>query len=116
MTGILKNDVIKIDLSGSVGSEQGKIRYAVVIQNDKGNLHSSCTIVIPFTHVIKGLHIPTHALIKKNKGNGLKVDSMLLGEQIRVISEQRIIEKVGKITDEKSLREIQRVYLANFGD
>ena len=41
---------------------------------------------------------------------------MLLGEQIRVISEQRIIEKVGKITDEKSLREIQRVYLANFGD
>lgn len=116
MTGILKNDVIKIDLSGSVGSEQGKIRYAVVIQNDKGNIHSSCTIVIPFTHVIKGLHIPTHALIKKNKGNGLKVDSMLLGEQIRVISEQRIIEKVGKITDEKSLREIQRVYLANFGD
>ena len=116
MVGILKNDVIRIDLSGSVGSEQGKTRYAVVIQNNQGNRHSSCTIIIPFTHVIKGLHIPTHALIKKDEGNGLKVDSMLLGEQIRVISEQRIIEKVGRITDVNALKEIQRVYLANFGD
>ena len=115
MIGILKNDVIKMDLTGAIGSEQDKIRYGVVVQNDKGNIHSSCTIVIPFTHVIKGLHIPTHALIKKSKENGLKVDSMLLGEQIRVISEERIIKKVGKITDEKSLREIRRVYEANFG-
>ena len=116
MTDILKNDVIKIDLSGSIGSEQGKIRYGVVIQNDKGNIHSTTTIIIPFTHKIKGLHIPTHALIRKTKENGLKSDSMLLGEQIRVVSEQRIIEKVGRITDEKSLREIRRVYEANFGE
>ena len=116
MTGILKNDVVKMDLTGAIGSEQDKVRYGVVIQNDMGNIHSKTTIVIPFTHVIKGLHIPTHALIKKSKENGLKVDSMLLGEQIRVISEQRIIEKVGKITDKKSLIEIRRVYEANFGD
>lgn len=116
MTGILKNDVVKIDLTGSIGSEQGKIRYAVVIQNNNGNIHSTTTIIIPFTHVLKGLHIPTHALIKKNKENGLKVDSMLLGEQIRVISEKRIIEKVGRITDKDSLKEIRRVYEANFGE
>jgi len=116
MVGIKKNDVIKIDLSGSVGSEQGKIRYAVVIQNDAGNIHSSTTIVIPFTHVLKGLHIPTHALIKKSEENGLKVDSVLLGEQIRVISEKRIIEKVGTITDGSSLKEIRRVYDANYGE
>ena len=41
---------------------------------------------------------------------------MLLGEQIRVISEKRIIEKVGMITDKESLREIRRVYEANFGE
>ena len=40
---------------------------------------------------------------------------MLLGEQIRVISEERIIGKVGEITDKESLREIRRVYEANFG-
>ena len=116
MTGIFKHDVIKIDLSGAIGSEQGKIRYAVVVQNDKGNFFSTCTIVMPLTHVIKGLHIPTHALIRKTEENGLKVDSMLLGEQMRVISEKRIIEKVGKITDDESLKEIRRVYEANFGE
>lgn len=116
MTGILQYDVVKIDLTGAVGSEQGKTRYAVVVQNNKGNKYSSCTIVIPFTHVIKGLHIPTHALIKKTDDNGLKVDSMLLGEQMRVVSEQRILEKIGKITDSKSINEVKRVYLANFGE
>lgn len=116
MNNILKNDIIKVDLSGAVGSEQGKIRYAVVIQNNIGNKHSSTTIIIPMTHVIKGLHIPTHALIKKSEENGLKADSMLLGEQIRVISEKRIISKVGKITDKESIDEIRRVYEANFGE
>ena len=113
---IRRYDIVQADLGKAVGSEQGKIRYAVVVQNDKGNSFSTCTIVMPLTHVIKGLHIPTHALIKKTKENGLKVDSMLLGEQIRVISEKRILEKVGMITDKESLREIRRVYAANFGE
>lgn len=114
MKGILKNDIVKVDLSGAIGSEQGKVRYAVVVQNNMGNTHSTTTIIIPLTHVIKGLHIPTHALIKKSKENGLKVDSMLLGEQVRVISEKRIIEKVGRITNISTLKEIRRVYEANF--
>ena len=116
MNNILKNDIIKVDLSGAIGSEQGKIRYAVVIQNNMGNIHSSTTIIMTLTHVIKGLHIPTHALIKKSKENGLKVDSMLLGEQMRVISEKRIIGKIGRITDNESIKEIRRVYQANFGE
>lgn len=116
LKGIFKGDVVKADFSGSIGSEQKKIRLAVVVQNNMGNLHSDTTIVIPMTHVLKSLHIPTHALIKKNRDNGLKVDSMLLGEQIRVISEQRIIEKVGSIKDEESLSLIRKVYLANFGE
>lgn len=116
MLDILKGDVVKIDLSGAIGSEQDKIRYGVVVQNDIGNMHSKTTIIIPFTHVKKCLHIPTHALIKKTKENGLKVDSVLLGEQMRVISEKRIIEKVGRISDEETLSIIKRVYFANFGE
>ena len=110
-------DVVMVDFgTNMIGSEQGYTRPALIIQNNQGNSFSSCTIVMPLTHSIKGLHIPTHTLIKRTKENGLKVDSMLLGEQIRVISEKRIIEKVGRITDEKSLKEIRRVYNANFGE
>lgn len=110
-------DVVMVNFGTDiVGSEQGYTRPALIIQNDRGNCYSSCTIVIPFTHVIKNTHIPTHAIIKKDEHNGLKGDSMLLGEQIRVISEKRIVEKIGKITNINSLKEIQRIYFANFGE
>lgn len=110
-------DIVMVDFgANTIGSEQGYTRPALIVQNNQGNSFSSCTIVIPFTHVLKGLHIPTHALIKKGTEKGLKVDSMLLGEQIRVISEQRIIKKIGAVTNEEERKEIQRVYLANFGE
>ena len=53
---------------------------------------------------------------KKIKDNGLNVDSVLLGEQMRVISEKRIIKKIGTVTDEIERNEIRRVYEANFGE
>ena len=112
-----KYDIVMVDFgTDTIGSEQGYARPALIIQNDQGNSVSSCTIVMPLTHVIKGLHIPTHTLIKKSRENGLKVDSVLLGEQIRVISEKRILERLGKITDKKTLKEIRRVYDANYGE
>lgn len=110
-------DIVMVDFGANIiGSEQGYTRPALIVQNNQGNSFSSCTIVMPLTHVIKGLHIPTHALIKKSKENGLKVDSMLLGEQMRVVSEKRIIGKIGKIVSEESINEIRRVYAANFGE
>ena len=110
-------DVVMVDFGANIiGSEQGYTRPALIVQNNQGNSFSSCTIVIPFSHVIKGLHIPTHTLIKKNKEKGLKVDSILLGEQIRVISEKRIIKKIGSITDKNEQKEIRRIYEANFGE
>lgn len=110
-------DVVMVDFgTNTIGSEQGYTRPALIIQNNQGNSFSSCTIVIPFSHVIKGLHIPTHTLIKKGRGSGLNVDSVLLGEQIRVVSEQRIIKKIGTVVDENERAEIRRVYLANFGE
>lgn len=110
-------DVVMVDFGENIiGSEQGYTRPALIIQNNQGNSFSSCTIVIPFTHIVKGLHIPTHALIKKNKENGLKTDSVLLGEQIRVISEERIIKKIGSITNEKDQNMVRTVYFNNFGE
>lgn len=110
-----KFDVVMVDFGANIiGSEQGYTRPALIVQNDKGNFFSSCTIVIPFSHVKKGLHIPTHTLIEKDEINGLKVDSVLIGEQIRVISEQRIISKVGCIENQEVLKEIQKILFANF--
>ena len=98
---VKRYDIVQADLSGTVGSEQGGVRPVLIIQNDIGNLHSSTTIVIPFsTKTFKNPNQPTHTLIKRSADTGLKEDSVLLGEQIRVISYQRIKRKIGTVTDE----------------
>ncbi len=113
---VKKFEIVLADLSGTVGSEQGGKRPVVIIQNDVGNLHSPTTIVIPLSTKNKSPYQPTHTLIKKSADTGLKEDSVLIGEQIRVISNQRIKKKIGVITDETERKEIYRVYNANFGE
>lgn len=114
---VKRYDIVQADLSGTIGSEQGGIRPVLIIQNDIGNLHSSTTIVMPFsTKVFKNPNQLTHTLIKKSADTGLKMDSILLGEQMRVISTERIKRKIGSVTDEKEKQEIRRVYDANFGE
>lgn len=114
---VKRYDIVQADLSGTVGSEQGGVRPVLIIQNDIGNLHSPTTIVMPFsTKVYKNPNQPTHTLIKKSADTGLKMDSVLLGEQMRVISSERIKKKIGAVTDIKEQNEIRRVYAANFGE
>lgn len=114
---IRRYDIVQADLSGTVGSEQGGIRPVLIIQNDIGNTYSPTTIVMPFsTKKFKNPNQPTHTLIRKGAGKGLKEDSVLLGEQMRVISNQRIKKKIGRVTDEFEINEIRRVYNANFGE
>ncbi len=114
---IKRYDIVQADLSGTVGSEQGGIRPVLIIQNDTGNSHSTTTIVMPFsTKIYKNPNQPTHTLIRKSADTGLKMDSILLGEQMRVISSERIQRKIGCVTDINERKEIRRVYDANFGE
>lgn len=109
-------DIVQADLGQVVGSEQGGVRPVIIIQNNTGNIYSTCTIVMPLSSKLKSLNQPTHTLIRKSIDNGLKTDSVLLGEQMRVISNQRIIKKIGTVTNESEIKEIRRVYEANFGE
>ena len=113
---IRRFDILMADLGTTIGSEQGGKRPVVVIQNNTGNIKSTTTIVMPLsrkTH--KNPEQPTHTLIRKSEDNGLMDDSIVLGEQIRVISSQRILWKIGRITDENEKEAIRNVYKANFG-
>lgn len=110
-------DVVLVDFGMVVfDGEQGGKRPAVIIQNSSGNIHSSTTIVLPFTTKIKHLRQPTHTFFEKDIKKGLRENSMLLGECVRQISEQRIIKKLGVISDIEDRKEIKRVYYANFGE
>ena len=110
-------DIVKVDFGeANFAGEQGGVRPAVVIQNYYGNLYSDTTIVIPFTTKIKHIHQPTHSFFYKDeKGKGLTTDSMLLGECVRQVSKQRIIQRLGVITKIQEKKKVKAVYDANFG-
>ena len=101
-----KYDTIMVKFFGNTGSEQGKIRPAVIIQNNTGNKFSPTLIVLPLTSEIKNLRQSTHLLIDKDDINGLYEDSMLLAEQIRTIDKSRVINKIGHIEDRKLQKDI----------
>lgn len=106
-------DVIQVDLGRSFGSEQGGIRPAVIVQNNKGNKFSPTVLVIPMTSEIKKVNMPTHNIMHKNKFNGLDEDSMLLGEQTTVIDKKRILYKRGSLVTENEKRSVMEVFFAN---
>lgn len=106
-------DVVYVDLGNSVGSEQGGIRPAIVIQNDKGNSSSPCTLVAPMTSEDKK-SIPTHITVYPTKDSGLKKISTIMFEQTRVIDKSRILSKVGHLDAEFLIQRIENSIMIAF--
>ena len=107
-------DVIYVDFSDNkIGSEQSVIHPYIIIQNNIGNKHCPTVLGMSLTSVLKKEYMPTHCIIHKTEQNGLKHDSMLLGETLTQISKERIINKIGSITEENTQNDILNVYIAN---
>lgn len=107
-------DIYYADLSkNTVNSEQGGIRPVIIIQNDIGNKYSPTLIVLPITSEIKKENMPTHCILHKSLKNGLKVDSMVLAEQIRVIDKSRILDYIGYLDNTNEQNNVINTYLAN---
>jgi len=91
---IEKGEIYYCDFGENIGSEQNKIRPALILQNNMGNKHSTTTIVAPITHDKKFL--PTHVNIKEVKPD-CNVYGYVLLEQLKCVSKDRLREKVDKI-------------------
>ncbi len=96
MVKVARGDVVLVDLNPVVGTEQAGIRPALVLQIDRANKASAHTIIAPFTTRIKRSLLPSHMLARAGVG-GLKLDSVLLCEQIRVIDKRRIVRVLGQL-------------------
>lgn len=96
---IYRGDVLLLDLGEVKGSEQGGLRPVVCIQNDIGNKFSPTIQVAIITSKINKCKLPTQVLVGAE--SGIEKDSVVLCEQIRTVSKERIIRKVAKLTEEK---------------
>lgn len=114
MKSIKMFDIIFVDMSNNdVGSEQSGYRPYVVIQNNIGNLHCPTVLAMAITSKCKKTYLPTHCIIEKTTKNGLKMDSMVLGETLTQISKERIKYVMGHIDNESVQNDIINIYIAN---
>lgn len=101
-----RGEIYLIDLSDNIGSEQGGIRPAIIVQNEIGNQHSPTTIICPITSKEKDLSA-THVPITPHEA-GVKMNSTVLCEQIRVIDKTRILKRLGEVKDLGKIEDINR--------
>lgn len=106
-------DVLWADLGKTPKGIQGGERPVIVIQNDAGNFFAPTLIIVPLTKEIKKINQPTHCILQMSKENGLYTDSMVLGEQIRIISKDVIKGKIGRL-NEKEWRDVEKAFKSSF--
>lgn len=94
---IKRGDILLVNFEPVRGSEQGRVRPAVVIQNNILNKFSPLTIVAPVTSKIYEKEYPTNVFIKK-EDSALNNDSTILLNQIRTIDKRRIIKRLGSLS------------------
>jgi len=95
---IKRGDIIFVDLNPVMGSEKGKNRPCLVIQNDVGNKYSPLTIVAVITSQKEiSRPYPTDIWINKGEG-GLDLASIIQCDQIRTIDKRRIKKKLGSLS------------------
>jgi mRNA interferase MazF len=80
------------------GSEQSGTRPVVIVSRDAINTASPIVSAVPCTTYREGRRIyPSQVLVKAPEG-GLTADSVLLGEQVRVLDKKRLLRRRGELT------------------
>jgi mRNA interferase MazF len=92
------------DLNPSRGSEQKGFRPVVVISGNLMNEYLNTVICCPLTTKIK--NYKGNVVLKPDAVNKLKSASEILTAHIRSVSKERLVRKIGRISDEQ-LREIK---------
>jgi len=105
-------DVYLADLNPTVGKEQFGKRPVLIISNNYENLIDVVT-VIPITSLKDGRKIYPNELLLENE---LEKKSILLCQQIRTISKNRLIKKLTSIDNYITQKKILDILCLRFED
>ena len=95
----LGNEIIK-------GIQNG-LRPAIILSNNIFNRLSSCVVIAPISSKInKQYKNPSHIVIGVNEG--LKTNSIILLEQIRIINKDSITKYIGNVINDNILKQIKK--------
>ncbi|MBU2652307.1 MAG: type II toxin-antitoxin system PemK/MazF family toxin [Bacteroidetes bacterium] len=94
-----QRDIYLTDLNPVKGSEQKGIRPVVIISGNTMNDNLHICIVCPLTTKIK--NYAGCIVLNKNNINNLEQDSEVITFQVRAISKDRMLKKIGEISTEQ---------------
>lgn len=93
-----RSEVWLVDFGDPVGSEQSGTRPAVVVSADALNeSRAGVVVVVPITTAYRGL--PSHVEIDRGS-SGLDEVSYAKCEDVKSVSEQRLLGRLGVVDDE----------------
>lgn len=111
---VKKWEIWYLNLEPTKGSEQKGIRPVLIISNDAVNDNLSVFTCIPFSSVKPGMKTyPTEVFLTISE-SGLPRDSVLMLQQIRTVSDERLCSKVSQIIDENIKEKINRAIIDYF--
>jgi mRNA interferase MazF len=96
---VRRGEVWLVNLDPVLGSETGKRRPAVIIQNDLANQASPTVTVVPLITSTDRV-FPFQVLVPAGEG-GIPRASKALCEQIRTVSRLRMERCLGRLSDER---------------
>ena len=96
-------------------SLQSGARPVIIVGNNQGNTHSDVVTAIPMTSREKRLDLPTHVRLFSKDNPGLDRDSTVLVEQITTIDKLRLRHRCGEVTDQESIRQIEKAIAVQLG-
>jgi len=105
-------DIYLADLNPTIGREQFGKRPVLIISNDYENLLDIVTI-IPITSLKEGRRVYPNELLLQNE---LEKPSILLCQQIRTISKNRLMKKLTSINNYVTRKKIVDTLCLRFED
>ncbi|MEA1912328.1 MAG: type II toxin-antitoxin system PemK/MazF family toxin [candidate division WOR-3 bacterium] len=106
--------IFEADLNPVKGSEQRGKRPVLIISREVINQRIPVLTILPITSLKEKRKVyPTEVLLKKDTA-GLKKDSIVMAHQIRTISKERLVKRIGFIRDEilrNKIREAVKIQL-----
>ena len=101
-------EIVLVNLDPTIGSEMKKTRPAVIISPNEMNKYLNTIVIAPMTSSSKSY--PTRVEVNHNKTKG-----WVVLDQIRTVDRQRIIKRLGNLT-EKEILKIKIVLKETFVD
>jgi mRNA interferase MazF len=95
---MLRGDVFQASLDPITGSEQGGNRPVLIVSRNALNANAPIVIVVPLTSCENKRRLyPTHVELRAGDG-GIAKDSIVLCEQVRAVSKDRLKRKIGQVS------------------